>query len=140
MDKTVCMTYFSIRGEFDTSDVSKILGMENTGGHSIGQKKKYGLGTYNWAAWEFGTDYIETFQADEQAESVIEPLTGKINELLFIKEKYDCDFILMQVPIVENGETPALRFNRKIIEFCVKTGTEIEIDLYANPYARELEI
>jgi len=139
MDKTVCKTYFSITGEFDVADVSDILKLQCTGGHDIGEKKKYGIGVYDWAGWEYGTDYIETLSADEQAEFVIAPLLQKVDELLNIKEKFKCRFILMQVPTVENGNTPSLGYSKKIIDFCAKTDTEIRIDLYVNSYISEMD-
>ncbi len=139
MDKTICKTYFSIEGTFKLDDISDILKMKNTDGHSIGQNKKYGLGVYDWALWEYGTDYIETFSADEQAELVVTPLLQKVDELLMIKQKYDCHFQLMQVPKVENGETPSLGFSNVVIDFCAKTGTKISIDLYVNPYTSEFD-
>ncbi|HEY9061124.1 MAG TPA: DUF4279 domain-containing protein [Pseudobacteroides sp.] len=138
-DQTVCMTYFTIIGDINLDEVSSILGIKNTGGHSIGEKKKHGPGLYDWAAWQYGTGYIETLLADEQAEIVVAPLLSKVDELLLIKERYDCWFILMQVPKIENGNTPALGFKKDVIEFCAKTGTEIQIDLYANPYSSEFD-
>jgi hypothetical protein len=139
MEQTACKTYFSIIGDFDPNEITKILKMKNTGGHSIGEKKIYGTRVFEWASWEYGTEYIETLSADEQAELVISPLISKVNELLFIKEKYKCQFILMQVPKIESGDTPALGFDKMVIDFCSETGTEIQIDLYVNPYNSELK-
>lgn len=31
-------------------------------------------------------------------------------------------------------------FGKKVIDFCSKTGTEIQIDLYVNPYSSEMNI
>lgn len=132
MEKTKCKTYFEINGDFNVEEITKILGIGCTYSHSIGQKKEYTTGTYDWAAWRLGTEYEETLEADEQIEKVIEPLNSKIDELLDILNKYKCNFIIYQVPIINNGETPALIFNKKIIDFCYKTNTKIEIDLYIN--------
>lgn len=140
MERTVCMTYFLIQGDFEQKQISNILKIKNTGGHAIGEKKKYGEGLYDLASWEYGTDYVETLSADEQAELVIAPLTMKMDELLSIKERFQCEFILMQVPKIENGETPSLGFNKKIIDFCAKTDTDIQIDLYVNPYNSEVDL
>lgn len=134
MEQTVCKTYFSIMGEFELEEVSIILAVKNTSGHSIGEKKRYGPGVFEWAAWEYGTEYEQTLLADEQAKLVIKPLMEKTEELRLIKERYNCRFVLRQVPKVENGNTPALVFDKEIIDFCSTTGTEIEIDLYVNPY------
>jgi hypothetical protein len=52
--------------------------------------------------------------------------------LLEIKEKYDCQFVLIQVPIIEHGLSPALGYDKEIIDFCSEIGASIEIDLYVN--------
>ena len=139
MSKTSCKTYFSIIGDFDLNDLSEILKMKNTGGHNIGEEKQYGSGLYDWSNWEFGTEYIETVEGIEQAELVLTPFISKISELLFIKHKYKCRFVLEQVPIIEEGFTPSLGFSNVVIDFCAKTGTEIDIDLYVNPYISNME-
>ncbi len=132
MDRTNCKTYFSITGEFDPNEISSVLKIDRTGGHSIGENKRYSSGVFDWAGWEYGTEYVDTLSADEQAEFVINQLLHKVDELLLIREKYKCHFTLMQVPNVEGGLTPAMGFSKKVIDFCSKTGTEIQIDLYVN--------
>jgi hypothetical protein len=38
----------------------------------------------------------------------------------------------MQVPIIEHGRSPALGYDKEIIDFCSEIGASIEIDLYVN--------
>ncbi|MGG0177440.1 DUF4279 domain-containing protein [Gottfriedia acidiceleris] len=90
--------------------------------------------------WQLRTDYVETLDASKQANEIIAPLLNKINELILFKKKYECQFILMQVPIIENGCCPALVYDQEIINFCSKIGASIEIDLYANPYESDWDI
>jgi hypothetical protein len=139
MEKTNCQTYFEIRGNIELDEISKILGIENTDGHSIGEKKTYGEGLFDWASWKYGTDYEETFEVAEQLERVIQPLLSRIDKLNYIKKNYDCDFIIYQVPIVENGETPSMGYSKTVIDFCSKTDTIIEIDMYVNPYKSNMD-
>lgn len=134
MDRTNCKTYFLITGDFHPDEISAILKIDRTGGHSIGENKRYGSGVFDWAGWEYGTDYVDTLYADEQADSVVNQLLHKVDELLLIRERYRCRFILMQVPKVEEGLTPAMGFSKKVIDFCSRTKTEIQIDLYVNPF------
>ncbi|MEE6449427.1 DUF4279 domain-containing protein [Gottfriedia acidiceleris] len=92
-----------------------------------------------YTCWQFRTDYVETLDASKQAKEIIAPLLNKINELITIKKKYDCQFILKQVPIIENGYCPAIGFDQEVINFCSKIGASIEIDLYANPYESDCD-
>ncbi|MFF3025407.1 DUF4279 domain-containing protein [Gottfriedia sp. NPDC057948] len=92
-----------------------------------------------YTSWQLRTNYVETLYASKQVKEIIAPLLNKINELITIKKKFDCQFILMQVPIIENGCCPALGYDQEVINFCSKTGASIEIDLYANPYEVDSE-
>ena len=57
-------------------------------------------------------------------------LTPKIPALLEIRDAYDVAFYLEVVPIVCNGEAPAIYVGREVAEFCCLTGAEIDVDLY----------
>jgi hypothetical protein len=144
MDHTKVMTYFDIIGDdFPLEYVSKTLGLNPTRYFKKGDEiiRPYnpsvvstGKRFRTFTSWQYGTEYVETLYAEEQAKEVITPLLNKINGLLDIKEKYDCLFVLMQVPIIENGHCPALGFDKEVIDFCSKIGASIDIDLYANSY------
>lgn len=149
MEHTNVRTYFVIYGnDFPIEHVTETLGINPTRYYKKGDEiirqynpklrsteKRFRKDT----CWELGTEYVETLFADEQAKVVIAPLLNKISELLRIKEKYDCKFILMQVPVIENGHCPALGYDNELIDFCSKIGASIEIDLYANPYESDSE-
>ncbi|WP_379930624.1 DUF4279 domain-containing protein [Marinicrinis sediminis] len=122
------------------SEITSLLGILNTAGHQIGDNKKYIQGQYDWSSWIYGSDVEERRDADCQLEEVIEKLLSKVEILKQIKQKYDCQFRITQVPIVENGECPALVFSPKVIDFCAQIGADIDIDLYVNPYPDENEL
>jgi hypothetical protein len=142
MDQTNIMTYFEIRGDdFPVEYVTERLGsnpsrsykkgdeiIRTSNSNVISTQKRY----RTYTSWQIGTDYIETLYGNEQAKKVIAPLLNKINDLLEIKEKYDCQFVLIQVPIIEHGLSPALGYDKEIIDFCSEIGASIEIDLYVN--------
>lgn len=59
------------------------------------------------------------------------PLFGKEEILKNLKEKYNLNYYIEIVPsLYTKNITPAFFFNKNIIEFCYKTQTEIDIDLY----------
>ena len=144
MDQTNVMTYFEIKGDdFPIEYVTELLGINPTNFYIKGEEikrtnnpkiisTKRRFRTYT--CWQVRTDYVEALDASIQAKEIIAPLFNKINELITIKKKYDCHFILMQVPIIENGCCPAIGYDQEVINFCSKIGASIEIDLYANPY------
>jgi hypothetical protein len=142
MDHTNVMTYFEIKGdEFPIGYITNKLGINPTRYYKKGDEiiKPYNPSVIStqkryrtYTSWRIGTEYIETLYADKQAKEVIAPLLNKINELIEIQEKYDCLFVLMQVPIIEQGHSPALGYDKEVIDFCSKIGASIEIDLYVN--------
>ncbi|MET3195683.1 DUF4279 domain-containing protein [Bacillus sp. OAE603] len=144
MDQTNVMTYFEIKGDdFPLEYVTELLGIYPTNsfikGEEIKRTKNSKIITTKrrfrtYTSWKLGTDYIETLDACIQAKELIAPLLIKVNQLIMIKKKYDCQFILMQVPIIEKGSCPAMGYDQEVINFCSKIGASIEIDLYANPY------
>ena len=138
-DETVCKTYFRITGEFEnTNEISDILGFKNTHGNNVGDPMKHIEDRlYHEAVWEFGTEYENTVRADEQAERIIEQLEPLIDKLLHAKEKYNCEFILMQVPIINKGNQTVMGYSKTVIDFCYKTGTEVLVDMYINPFSED---
>lgn len=138
-ENTTCKTYFAIHGKFDLDEITKIMNLDYTSGHKIGEDKKYGGGVYDWASWEYGTENEETLLANEQLNKIIDVLTPKIEQLQYILKKYDCSFIIEQIPIVNEGNTPALGYDKKVIDFCYHTNTKIDIDLYVNAWKMELK-
>ena len=79
----------------------------------IGKNKVYGV--------DVGSMVIKT----------LTPLFGKEELLKELKDKYNLHYYIEIVPsLYSNNITPAFFFNSKIIEFCYKTQTEIDIDLY----------
>ena len=68
---------------------------------------------------------------EKQMMKTIQELIPKIEILRKIKELYEVEFTLEIVPsIYVNNINPCLAPSREVIEFCYKTKTEIDIDLY----------
>jgi len=131
MCKTKCMTYFNIKGNFKIEDITEILGIKNTGGWNVGEKKEYPMQTiFTFSSWEYGTDYEETLLADKQIEKVIKPLLSKIEELKYIHNNYDCKFFLEQVQEIYNNEKPGVFYDVDVIKFCAEVGAAIDVDIY----------
>lgn len=128
--KNECYTYFRIVGQFDTKEISNILGLNPERMWDIGDTRPNGS-TYEFACWVIG--YCRDYNVDLeiQMQKTIEPLLDKKNELRKIREKYDVEFYLEVVPtLYVNESTPALAPSMNIIDFCYETRTKIDIDLY----------
>jgi len=127
MDQTNVMTYFEIKGDdFPIEYVTELLGINPTNFYIKGEEikrtnnpkiisTKRRFRTYT--CWQVRTDYVEALDASIQAKEIIAPLFNKIKELITIKKKYDCQFILMQVPIIENGSCPAIGYDQRSLIF-----------------------
>ncbi len=130
MQKTRCMTYFEIVGNFNIAEITKILKLKNTSGHEIGDKKIYGENQYDCASWKYGTEYEETLDAEEQIKKVVTPFLSKIEELNYIRTHYDCVFCLEQVQEIYNEEKPGIFYNVDVIKFCAQIEAAIDVDIY----------
>ena len=130
-NKNTCYTYFSIVGDFDPDEITKMLNLTPYESWKIGQPVKYGNDVYSFARWSFGYCGDYNVYVDEQMKQTISKLKDKIDVLCTIKDLFDVDFVLEIVPCVYRNESPpCLAPNREIIEFCYLTGTDIDIDLY----------
>lgn len=89
---------------------------------------------WNETVGELGTEYEDTLDVEEQILKVLNKLYGKENSIIGFSEKYNLQSMLMIVITMNDGYTPALVINKKIIDFVHNIGAEIHFDLYANPY------
>jgi len=77
---------------------------------------------------------LDTLYVEEQIIETISYFKDKIDILFKIKSLYDVNFGILIVPTIIDGFTPAISINKEIIDFCYKTGTEIDIDMYVYPF------
>lgn len=125
-----CYTYFKITGGFNPDDITKIIGLNPSKCWRIGDLRKNGT-PYDFALWEYGRCDEYDVYVENQMMKTIQDLIPKIDILRKIKELYEAYFTLEIVPTIYAGDiNPCLAPNREVIEFCYKTETQIDIDLY----------
>jgi len=125
-----CYTYFKITGYFNPDAISAFLGLFPTKHWHIGDLRNNGT-PYDFALWEYGRCDEYDVLVGNQMMKTIENLIPKTDALCQIKKQYNVDFTLEIVPsIYANDVDPSLSPNREVIEFCYKTNTNIDIDLY----------
>lgn len=120
-EKTSCYTYFRIVGEFPTDEVIKMLGVMP---YKVDESD--GCANLDFALCEEYDVLVENMMR-----KTIEPFKNKIDILNAVRETYDVKFFLEVVPEVYVDEThPCLAPPLDVMDFCVKTQTEIDIDMY----------
>lgn len=128
--KNSCYTYFKIVGQFNTDDISDILGLTPEEKWDIGDERKNGS-EFDFANWSIGYCNDYDIDTEVQMEKTISKLMDKKEELKQIREKYDVEFYLEVVPtLCVEESTPALAPSMAVIDFCYETRTQIDIDLY----------
>ncbi len=129
-ERTECMTYFQITGNFDPDTITQYLRLTPESVKRIGDMRRNGI-TYDYAVWRFGTVKSHRLDTANQMMQTVEPLLTKADLLRKIKLTYDARLVLVVVPLVRYDEpTPLLAPSLAVMRFCVETGTEINIDLY----------
>lgn len=125
-----CYTYFRITGNFNPDVVTEKLGLQPNRTRKIGDKRHDGT-LYDFASWEFGRCDQYDVLTKNQMDITIDPLLDKIDLLNVIRCECDAVFTLEIVPtIYVDNINPCLAPSMKVIDFCHKTRTEIDIDLY----------
>ncbi|MFC9601737.1 DUF4279 domain-containing protein [Peribacillus butanolivorans] len=134
------MAYFSVFGdEFPLEVVTDILGIEPTKTYKKGDIIEK-INNPNLVStkirrrketdWTLSTGYQESYDINNQLNTILKSLEGKTKELKQLKEKYSLEFLFMIVIQVENDEKPAMHLQKNIIDFASLIQAEIHFDLY----------
>ncbi|MFJ7686060.1 DUF4279 domain-containing protein [Peribacillus butanolivorans] len=134
------MAYFSVFGdEFPLEVVTDILGIEPTKTYKKGDIIEK-INNPNLVStkirrrketdWTLSTGYQESYDINNQLNTILKSLEGKTKELKQLKEKYSLEFLFMIVIQVENAEKPAMYLQKNIIDFASLIQAEIHFDLY----------
>lgn len=130
-EKTSCYTYFTIDGDFNPDEVTKLLGLNPFNKFSIGEDRPGGKSKYDFARWSYGYNDDYDGLVEKQLIETIKDLKPHIGTLNEIKSKYNVLFSLEIVPeMLVDDVHPAICLNKEIIEFCYLTQTKIDIDMY----------
>ena len=142
MDKTKVMAYFSVSSdEFPLGVVTNIIGSEPTETYKKGDiierttnpnlvSTKPNIKRRKETNWTLSTGYQESYDINNQLNTILKSLEGKTKKLEQLKEKYCLEYLFMIVIQVENGEKPAMYLQKNIIDFASIIQAEIHFDLY----------
>jgi hypothetical protein len=91
-------------------------------------------------SWELGMGYQIYLDVNEQLHQIVDKLQHKTSIINEFKNTYSLDCKLIIVIKIEKEITPSLYLDKKIIKFASSIDTEIDVDLYANPYESSYDI
>lgn len=141
LDEEICKKsktkiYFNIvfEDELRVDDLTNILGIKpdidsswNKGDERKRVKGRY----YEFSRWSMPSLITEDLLVEEQVLKYIKPLLSKIDLLNKLKNEYELYYVIEIIPNIENHlEVPSLSCGKELIDFCYKTGTVIDIDMY----------
>lgn len=93
------------------------------------ESKKFNTSkTYN--CWMYETGYKQTDDINDLLKIIYSIFNKKRNKIKEITEKLKLDIALDIIIKMTEGDTPALYFEKNIIDFVHYLGAEIDIDLY----------
>ena len=151
METTSCYSYFYIESEgevlpdvgftaaensfFEPDEITALLGIQPFETRRMGDPRKNGDRTYPFSSWSACRQDEPAMDAGEQCLAIVRQLRDKLPVLQEIARKTNVAFGILIVPDVWDGETPAMYFEREVIEFCHRANASIQIDLYASENA-----
>lgn len=147
-EKTKIMVYIRFYGDdFPLEEVTEKIGLEPTKTEKKGEEMIPPNGRVNpnfrryypETCWELSTEYEETIFFEDQMNQIIEKLRSKTFVINELREKYGLKSHVQVVLQVENGETPIITLDKRMIRFAHQIETEyIGFDMYLMPYDENL--
>jgi hypothetical protein len=96
--------------------------------YNKGDFKRDGV-AWDWSFWELSTDYIESYDAAEVIDALLEEFERSQAELkeLIARDDVSADFTL-EIGIT-NNDLPSLSLEKNILDFASAIGAEIHFDI-----------
>ncbi|WP_409292788.1 DUF4279 domain-containing protein [Peribacillus sp. SCS-37] len=142
MEKTQVSAAFILIGEdFPIDDVTERLGLKPSVSYRRGDRipNRSSVRFRKETCWALETGYEASLDVNIQLHTIINQIQGKADLIKAIKAEYSLDCKFEIVIIIEDGDTPAFYLDKEILAFAAGIGTELDVDLYANPYRADLE-
>lgn len=126
-----CYVYFAITGDFHLNEVLPLFDVQpfecwDKDDIRKADNKPFGFSLIKYNKIDEYDPYV-----DKMMEKCIAPFLDKVDLLNSLREKYTLEYYLTIVPsLVVDNINPCLAPSLKVMEFCVKTKTKIDCDLY----------
>lgn len=133
MNNTNVKVDFRIMGDkYDVQEITRLLNVTPTMTWKTGDFIRNTKKKRPYTAWIYSTDVEETLDINSQLIKIENLFCPKVEELLFLKQKYNLDFSIDIVIIIENHLSPATYLENSIIKFASCLEARFDIDLYIN--------
>ena len=130
MSKNTCYTYFAIIGHFDPEAASVLLGIAPDKIVKEGELLRNGRRSSESSLRLCTCDVYDVY-TENQMRATVAPLLDKVGILNKLRAENEVSMYLEIVPsICADEPTPCLAPPSDVMEFCLATRTEIDIDLY----------
>lgn len=129
--------YFGLFGEdFEPNDVSDFIGLAATRVRRRGERNP-NVPLPRESSWKFSTgkiedDTIDVYEMSELLVSQLAPYVGKIIEAVCIFNLTCKLQVVLWIDQDETKSTPAIGFERPVLDFLASVGATIDIDTYRN--------
>ncbi|MBJ6363972.1 DUF4279 domain-containing protein [Paenibacillus sp. GCM10012307] len=130
LENTTVAAKFSILGdEFPTHVITETLNLLPTNVYHKGELSKTNRPRQE-TCWTLGTLYEESFDINNQLNSIISKIKPQTENLLQLKAMYSLSFSFMIVIQIENNDKPAIYLEVDTIHFASEIGASINFDYY----------
>ena len=124
---------FCISGDsFRLSEISNTLNLTPKFSWSKGEQIAKSDRKHIDTCWIYSTEVQETLDASLQLKQILTQFAAKESILHDLKNKYNLDFSIDLVVVIENGDCPSIYFDSEIIAFANRIDATIDIDMYVN--------
>ncbi|KIL51116.1 DUF4279 domain-containing protein [Jeotgalibacillus campisalis] len=133
------MVYFKLEAEdFSLEEITARLGISPTLTYKKGDLIHHMEGSspsfQRSTRWHYGTEE-ESFDVKVQLDKVLSMLHGKEEVIKTVKTELNAACKIVIVIYMEEGITPGLYLDLPQINFIHSIQAEVDVDLYAHPYA-----
>lgn len=125
--------YLDLTGDdFDVNKITECLNVEPNKVHVKGKTLRMDNTLMTFSSWKFGVyDPVPSYDINEHLYYLLETFQNKSDQILFLKEKYNLKATVCICIEILGTQSPAIYFEKDILNFIHSIQAEIDIDLYA---------
>lgn len=130
MNETQVKVYFSLFGDdFPINEVTRRLEITPTECYKEGDSISANSSLHRKeTSWDYGTDYQNSLDVNEQLQQVMNPLRDKCSNIYELQAEFGLASKIYIVIRMVNEQAPALYLEKDILTFALNIGAEIEVD------------
>lgn len=129
--KSLVKAEFRIVGRrIDVNKITEILGINPTRAFNRNDRNAPLPISKSKGVWEIVTDYEISSDSHKQLSKLTSKLLSKVEELLQIKEKWNCYFVFDFAIEIYGNQYPMVYLDEKDIELFYQIGAFYDVDIY----------